>query len=153
MRFIVYDAIPANPYTTSHHILRWGDAPADMIAIQAGDGEIAIPMPNFPDGGTSLLGGFLYDTSSEEWTFVGMAEPHTNYDTPDYEAAALDLIRSLLRESEWTQLPDAPLTGPQQAEWTTYRADLRSIAAGTYGQPLASFGIGWDIGPPPYPEF
>ena len=32
-----------------------------------------------------------------------------------------------LSESDWTQLNDSPLTPPEQAEWTAYRAKLRSI--------------------------
>jgi hypothetical protein len=32
-----------------------------------------------------------------------------------------------LVESDWTQLPDSPLTTEKKAEWTTYRQELRDI--------------------------
>lgn len=33
----------------------------------------------------------------------------------------------LLQQSDWTQLPDAPLTDAQKAEWQTYREALQVI--------------------------
>lgn len=33
----------------------------------------------------------------------------------------------LLAASDWTQLPDAPLTGEQQAAWRDYRQALRDL--------------------------
>ena len=33
----------------------------------------------------------------------------------------------LLQESDWTQLPDVPLTTEQRAEWTTYRSEVRTV--------------------------
>ena len=34
---------------------------------------------------------------------------------------------SLLEKSDWTQLPNGPLTAEKQAEWQTYRQALRDI--------------------------
>lgn len=34
---------------------------------------------------------------------------------------------ALLAESDWTQLPDAPLTAEQKAEWAAYRQQLRDF--------------------------
>lgn len=34
---------------------------------------------------------------------------------------------SYLAESDWTQLPDSPLTESKRAEWATYRQELRDI--------------------------
>ena len=34
-----------------------------------------------------------------------------------------------LRESDWTQFPDAPLTDAKKAEWVTYRQALRDLPA------------------------
>ena len=33
----------------------------------------------------------------------------------------------LLAKSDWTQLPDAPLTEEQKADWATYRQTLRDL--------------------------
>lgn len=38
---------------------------------------------------------------------------------------------SLLFESDWTQLADAPLDAPKKAEWVTYRQALRDLPANT----------------------
>jgi hypothetical protein len=35
--------------------------------------------------------------------------------------------RQLLLDSDWTQLPNGPLTTEQQAAWATYRQELRDI--------------------------
>ncbi len=44
---------------------------------------------------------------------------------------SLDDIRRIrnqkLAESDWTQLPDAPLTAEQKAEWAAYRQALRDV--------------------------
>jgi len=32
---------------------------------------------------------------------------------------------SLLNESDWTQMPDSPLTDAKKTEWATYRQSLR----------------------------
>ena len=34
---------------------------------------------------------------------------------------------NLLRETDWTQLPDAPLTDQEKLQWATYRQQLRDI--------------------------
>lgn len=39
----------------------------------------------------------------------------------------------LLRDCDWTQLGDAPLTDEQKAEWAAYRQDLRDLPA-TYSR-------------------
>lgn len=36
---------------------------------------------------------------------------------------------ALLRASDWTQLPDSPLTALQQSAWATYRHALRNLPA------------------------
>lgn len=51
----------------------------------------------------------------------------------------LNVVRSirntLLAQSDWTQLPDSPLTDAKRAEWATYRQALRDILQ-TYSENL-----------------
>ena len=55
----------------------------------------------------------------------------------DAQAAAADLdmsrVRSdrngRLRNSDWTQMTDSPLTDEKKAEWVTYRQELRDYPA------------------------
>jgi hypothetical protein len=48
----------------------------------------------------------------------------------DVAAAEQRLARNaLLRCSDWTQLPDSPLTAEQKAAWGSYRQALRDLPA------------------------
>ena len=53
----------------------------------------------------------------------------------DQDASDLDLTfvrvqrNSMLRESDWTQLPGGPLTDEQKTAWDTYRQELRDHPA------------------------
>jgi len=38
-----------------------------------------------------------------------------------------------LMQSDWTQLPDAPLTDAKKAEWVTYRQQLRDLPSSVTG--------------------
>lgn len=49
----------------------------------------------------------------------------------------------LLFESDWTQIPNNPLTAEQQAAWATYRQELRDIPEQS-GYPL---NVVWPIAP------
>ena len=49
----------------------------------------------------------------------------------------------LLMESDWTQLPNSPLTVEKQEEWATYRQALRDITN--------TYQIGQDLVWPPKP--
>lgn len=67
--------------------------------------------------------------------------------TPEEIAAADDIesfrVRELrsrkLLESDWTQLPDAPLTAEKRLEWTQYRHQLRDITQ----QPEFPWAVMW----------
>jgi hypothetical protein len=51
-------------------------------------------------------------------------------ETPTETAETVRLKRRpLLRQSDWTQGPDAPLTAEQKTAWATYRQALRDITA------------------------
>ena len=61
----------------------------------------------------------------------------------DAAAASLPKRLQLLLDSDWTQLPNGPLTTAQQQAWATYRQDLRDITAQA-GYP---FEITWPTPP------
>ena len=46
----------------------------------------------------------------------------------------------LLAESDWTQMPDSPLTDSKKTEWSTYRQSLRDITKTYSTVPLTSKG-------------
>jgi len=47
---------------------------------------------------------------------------------------ALEILRgrrnAMLQESDWTDLPNAPLTDEQKTEWQSYRTELRNMTDG-----------------------
>ena len=45
----------------------------------------------------------------------------------------------LLAESDWTQLPDSPLTDSKKQAWATYRQALRDFPATWTPGPVADF--------------
>ena len=47
----------------------------------------------------------------------------------DYIGALRHLRNILLRESDWTQFTDSPLTDSKKTEWKTYRQNLRDLHA------------------------
>lgn len=53
-----------------------------------------------------------------------------------------DKRNELLKESDWTQLPDSPLTNQKQTEWQLYRQQLRDIT-----HQSDPFGIQWPTPP------
>ena len=54
------------------------------------------------------------------------AEVKTWFGT-DYIGALRHLRDILLRESDWTQFTDSPLTDSKKTEWKTYRQSLRDL--------------------------
>ena len=47
----------------------------------------------------------------------------------DYIGALRHTRDILLRESDWTQFTDSPLTDSKKTEWKTYRQSLRDLPA------------------------
>ena len=51
--------------------------------------------------------------------------------TPDNLPTTLGYLRdirdNLLRHTDWTQMPDSPLSDSKKAEWATYRQQLRDL--------------------------
>lgn len=50
---------------------------------------------------------------------------------PDVTQGFYEERNSLLNLSDWTQLPDVPLTDAKKAEWATYRQALRDLPSTT----------------------
>ena len=75
----------------------------------------------------------------EDLTFFYADEFGVRYDAPSgdvveapyTEAQALSAVRALrnarLFDTDWTQLPDAPLSEAQRARWRSYRQELRDM--------------------------
>ena len=68
----------------------------------------------------------LFHLPSGEWADL------TNY---EIEETVREVRDKLLQQSDWTQLPDSPLSDAKRAEWATYRQALRDITE-TYADNL-----------------
>lgn len=73
-----------------------------------------------------------------------------NYNTEQWEISIEDLKieitlkrNQLLLDSDWTQLPNNPLTPEQQTAWATYRQQLRDITS----QPGYPTNVVWPVQP------
>ena len=56
-----------------------------------------------------------------------LPEP-TEEDLKQHNLTALRQLRQrYLQDSDWTQMPDSPLSAEKKAEWQTYRQALRDI--------------------------
>jgi len=53
----------------------------------------------------------------------------------------------LLSSSDWTQVPDSPLTTEQKAAWATYRQALRDLPANLTGEEITVEDAPWPTPP------
>jgi hypothetical protein len=74
------------------------------------------------------------------WVQVGEADDIT--ETTEAEKA-WNKAKILLQESDWTMLPDVPMTAGDKVDWTDYRSSLRNIRL----QPDFPNTIAWPISP------
>lgn len=85
------------------------------------------------DKGTPPADGYMFDYTTKSWV------PNTSY----LDAKARYERSQLLQASDWTQIPNSPLTTAQQTAWATYRQALRDIPAQS-GYPV---NITWPTAP------
>lgn len=79
--------------------------------------EIVEPIPESPNG------WYQYHLATQQWV-----DTRTEQQKYDVAAAQIKKKRNiLLYESDWTQIPNNPLTTEQQQEWASYRQQLRDI--------------------------
>lgn len=119
---------------------------ADIIDALGGDVVLNGPQPTTTRYQTAYRDGV--EQIAGKW--------YTKYSIVDMDAdaiAALDATQSKsvrdtrnqkLKDSDWTQLVDAPLTQTQSFEWQTYRQALRDISTQT--------GFPWEVMWPQQPE-
>lgn len=86
---------------------RWGACQPQMFAQQAGPGETV-----------------------EEWAGGEIPEPAQASAEIEAREAAMHARRrrdELLRQSDWTQVPDAPVAPTERAAWAAFRRKLRDL--------------------------
>ena len=78
----------------------------------------------------------------QTWAVEPMTEEEVAACTEREWAMVRDRRKSLLFASDWTQLPDAPLTNMKIADWREYRQTLRDIT-----NESDPFKILWPVAP------
>lgn len=73
--------------------------------------------------------GLIVDKINGQW--VGTWSTATDLENLDAKHAAIGVARvrraNLLAKSDWTQIPDSPLSTEVREQWATYRQALRDI--------------------------
>lgn len=99
-------------YNSDGDILRTGSCPDNMFELQAGDGEFVID--GVADDATKrIIDGAIVDKPIQV-TYISIDEIRFQRDI-------------LIAKTDWTQLPDAPLTTAQKAKYKSYRTALRDL--------------------------
>ena len=88
---------------------------------------IVLQMPNKPSN------FHVFDYLKECWI--------PNFDLADFDIK--NKRNQLLQQSDWTQIPNNPLTPDQQQQWAVYRQELRDITTQS-GYP---FNVVWPTPP------
>jgi hypothetical protein len=91
------------------------------------ENDIPVAMPTKPTGFV------VFDYQTKSWIA----------DIDKASATVLSQRFNLLSESDWTQIPNGPLTTEKQAAWATYRQELRDITQQS-GYPL---NVVWPVAP------
>ena len=68
-----------------------------------------------------------YQLSCKKWNGSEVVDYTPPYISGTNESQIRQLRNQLLIASDWTQVPDSPLTDAKKAEWATYRQQLRDM--------------------------
>lgn len=95
-------------------------------------GEVIIPPGPLPQNWGPIFGlpGILDKLSDLSW--LGDEFTHLSWveedDVVDYEGVVKERVHQLLSASDWSMLPDEPLTIDEKHQWIEYRRRLRNYS-------------------------
>lgn len=119
-------SFPTDP--TEATLAEWG-----VFTLHAGVQPVVDHTKNITEGQPQLIDG--------KWTQTWVTSDATAQEITErlerQSASVRDSRQVLLSASDWTQLPDAPLTDAKRQAWSTYRQALRDITA--------QVGFPWNI--------
>lgn len=111
-------SFPTDP--TEATLAEWG-----VFTLHAGVQPVVDHTKNITEGQPQLIDG--------KWTQTWVTSDATEQEIAErfarQSASVRDSRQVLLSASDWTQLPDAPLTDAKRQAWSTYRQALRDITA------------------------
>lgn len=95
--------------------------------------DVAVEMPPCPGS------DYVFDYSLKKWIDAFSPEEKNKIESEK----VINKRNFLLEKSDWTQIPNNPLTIEKQEEWAVYRQQLRDIT----NQPGYPFNVDWPIKP------
>lgn len=126
VNFAVYSTVLGSP--TSRPVIRWGECAEDAVSQQAGTNEAAAVAPS------NIIFAVAGERGIDPKAIV------ENLYNPSNGGFGISLVLSsndpqearrqrniLLAETDFTQLPDVPITTAKRAEFATYRQALRDL--------------------------
>lgn len=111
-------SFPTDP--TEATLAEWG-----VFTLHAGVQPVVDHTKNITEGQPQLIDGKWTQT----WVTSDATEQEITERLGRQSASVRDSRQVLLSASDWTQLPDAPLTDAKRQAWSTYRQALRDITA------------------------
>lgn len=125
-------------------ITRNVSCPENMIEIQLNVGEDFIEGTADDDTQYISQGAIVNKTEKPDWFYDYDYNTHSWVVNEDKLIVSISQKRnSLLVSSDWTQIPNGPLTQEQQQAWADYRQQLRDITSQS-GYP---FNVVWPTQP------
>lgn len=104
-------------YNSLGEILRTGMCGNNDFAIQAGDGEFVLEGTADPRYQKVQDGTVVSKSQSDIESFnIKVTQDNLRY-----------IRNNMLLQTDWTQMPDAPLSLEQKQQWATYRQQLRDL--------------------------
>lgn len=86
---------------------------------------------NIPTPNVELTEEQWQEATTGRYKLIDAAHTHNPFTQEEIDANELAIVKSnrnnLLNQSDWTQLPNNPLTTEKQEEWNVYRQKLRDI--------------------------
>ena len=111
----------------AYHVVPDGTDVSQLVANADGVVEVG----DYPEFATA------YDFNSNSWVIDTDRETQVQWNDLRSKRA------TLLNKSDWTQVPDSPLSDEQKAAWATYRQQLRDLPSNT----TDVFNIVWPTQP------
>jgi len=105
----IFQLINIENYNENPNYINIGPAPIDITKFYVKNNQL-IELPPKPDSGY-----WMFDYNNEKWVV----------DTMLTKLDVLNRRSELLKDSDWTQLPDVPQ--PTKDAWASYRQQLRDI--------------------------
>ena len=138
MKFAIYNQLG--------QILRTVECPENLLQYQIVTNEYAIEIDNHVSWDTHYIVNNQVCALPIKPNVLSKFDYLNKVWIDDSEQAIIQIIQNrlnLLQKSDWTQLPNSPLTAEKQQAWATYRQALRDIPTQT-GYP---FNVVWPIPP------